>query len=106
MSYKGDTKLEKEGEEPEPSLSAAAYSWIGEVYMKLLPKAVFPLQPKSSQFPLSPSQLNVTADLAWDSWDDPIYQADGKLTQLKRKVSPSPFFPIPPPCPGSHLFTW
>lgn len=93
-------KAGKEGEEPEPSLSAVAYSWIGEVYMKLLPKAVFPWQLKSSQFPLSPSQLNVTADLAWDSslrW--PYTPSWWKINPIEKKSLPFPFFPhsSPPP---------
>lgn len=43
----------EEEEKPQSSLSAAACSWIGEVQIKLLPKVLFPWQPKSSQFPVS-----------------------------------------------------
>lgn len=91
-------KAGKEGEKPEESLSAAACSWTGEVYVKPLPKAIRPWQPKSSQFPLSPSQLYVPAALAEQTllWDDPIHQADGKLSQSekkKKKSLPFPFFP-------------
>lgn len=73
----------KQRGKPEPSISSAGCSWTGEVYVKLLPKAILPWQPKPSQFLLSPFQLHAPPALAYQTllWDDPVHQGDRKFTK-------------------------